>query len=255
MRTLLLIIFFLSIFIAKAQDNYEIQVYGSQTQAPKSMIVELHSNFTFKGNTQTEKGVVPSNHALHETVEITTGITPIFEMGFYLFTSYVPGYGYRVVGSHIRPRVMAPSQWNLPVGVSLSAEVGYQSASYASDTWSLEIRPIIDKQWGKLYVSFNPTLGIALKSKYDNSVPGFEPNLKASYNLFGNNSFGLEYYGSCGPLNKFDALPQENQALFLAYDLMNNVHWELNIGAGFGLTKATDGFVFKILVGRKIKWK
>ena len=53
---------------------------------------------------------------------------------------------------------MAPSKWNLPVGISLSAEVGYQSANYSTETWSLELRPIIDKQWEKLYLSFNPTL-------------------------------------------------------------------------------------------------
>jgi hypothetical protein len=255
MRTLLLFLSCFSILPAWSQDNYEIQVYGSQTQAPKSMIVELHSNYTFNGQMETVKGVVPSNHALHETLEITTGITPIFETGFYLFTSYVPGYGYQVVGSHIRPRIMAPSEWKLPVGLSLSVEIGYQRPEYATDTWSLELRPIIDKQWQKLYISFNPTLGIALKSEYDNSVPSFDPNLKIGYAFFKNSSFGLEYYGNCGSINHFDKLPQQNHALFLAYDLLNNVHWELNIGAGFGLTQATDGFVFKVLVGKRIKWK
>jgi len=32
-----------------AQDNYEIQVYGSDTVAPQSTMVELHSNFTLQG--------------------------------------------------------------------------------------------------------------------------------------------------------------------------------------------------------------
>lgn len=34
---------------AKAQDNYEIQVYGADTVAPKTLMVELHSNFTIDG--------------------------------------------------------------------------------------------------------------------------------------------------------------------------------------------------------------
>jgi len=253
MKKSLLFISWFSILVAHAQDNYEIQVYGAQTQAPKTMIVELHSNFTFKGQTEIEKGVFPSNHAVHETLEITVGITPVFETGFYLFTSYVPGHGYQVVGSHIRPRIMAPSRWHLPFGLSLSAEIGYQRPEYSSDTWSMELRPIIDKQWEKLYISFNPTLGIALQSKYDNAVPGFQPNLKLGYSILKNANLGIEYYGSCGPINHFDKLPQENHALFLAYDLQNNASWELNIGAGFGLTQATDGFVFKILVGRRYR--
>jgi hypothetical protein len=33
-----------------AQDNYEIQVYGSDTVAPKNTMLELHSNFTIDGS-------------------------------------------------------------------------------------------------------------------------------------------------------------------------------------------------------------
>ena len=255
MRKVLLSFFIVSFITVHAQDNYEIQVYGSQTQSPKTMMIELHSNYTFNGQMETVKNVLPSFHSLHETLEITTGITPIFETGFYLFTSYVPGHGYQVVGSHIRPRIMAPQQWGLPVGLSLSVEFGYQRASYSTDTWSLELRPIIDKQWKKLYISFNPTLGISLKSDYNNSVPSFEPNLKVGYTFLENTNFGIEYYGDCGSIGHFDQLAQQNHALFFAYDLQNNPHWELNIGAGFGLTPATDGFIFKVIVGRRISWK
>ena len=34
---------------ARARGNYEIQVYGADTQEPKSLMVELHSNFTPEG--------------------------------------------------------------------------------------------------------------------------------------------------------------------------------------------------------------
>ena len=242
-------------FQASAQDNYEIQVYGAQTQSKNSTIFELHSNYTFNGQTQADKGVYPSNHSLHETLEITHGITDNFELGVYLFTNYTEGHGYQIVGTHIRPRIMAPAKWNLPVGLSLSAEIGYQKPAFASDSWNIELRPIIDKQWDKLYVSFNPTFGIALKSQYDNSIPVFEPNIKVSYGFFKKLSMGLEYYGSMGALNSFDKLPQQNHALFAAVDMTGSPLWEFNAGAGFGLTPATDGFVFKIIVGRRINWK
>ena len=61
-----------------AQENYEIQVYGSQTQPRHSTIFELHSNFTFNGEKEIVKGVRPTHHALHETIEITHGISNIF---------------------------------------------------------------------------------------------------------------------------------------------------------------------------------
>lgn len=238
-----------------AQDNYEIQVYGSQTQAKHSSIFELHSNFTFLGERDIVKGVRPSNHALHETIEVTTGITNNFELGVYLFMNYTEAYGYKVIGYHLRPRIMVPKEWNLPVGLSLSLEAGYQDQHYSPDLWNLEIRPIIDKQWNKLYLSFNPTMGISLSGVDHDSRPEFEPNFKASYNFFKKASLGFEYYGSLGALNHFERPADQSHALFFAYDLVGNNDWELNIGPGWGLTKATDGFVFKVLVGRRVQWK
>ncbi|MES1225733.1 MAG: hypothetical protein ABUT20_60205 [Bacteroidota bacterium] len=255
MKCRLLIILFFCWSTASAQDNYEIQVYGSQTQLPHTTMFELHSNYTFNGEKDIAKGVLPSNHSLHETLEITTGVSKIFEIGVYLFTAYIPGHGYQVVGSHLRPRIMAPLEWKLPVGLSLSTEIGYQKPAFSSSTWSIELRPIIDKQWEKWYASFNPTLGISLKSQYDKSTPVFEPNLKVYYNLFKNAGIGIEYYGEIGYLNDLEKFPEQNDAIFIAYDMLNNSKWEFNMGAGFGLTSATDPFVFKIILGRRINWR
>ena len=49
--------------ISHAQDNYEIQVYGSYTQAPRSTMVEIHSNFTVEGSKTVIDGMLPTNHA------------------------------------------------------------------------------------------------------------------------------------------------------------------------------------------------
>jgi hypothetical protein len=91
-----------------AQDNYEIQVYPSETVAPGRTMIELHSNMAMRGSKQTTDGVLPTEHALHETLEITHGFTPWFEMGFYTFSSIQPGMDWQWVGNHIRPRVRVP---------------------------------------------------------------------------------------------------------------------------------------------------
>jgi len=254
MRKLLFFIFLFSSQIIFSQDNYEIQVYGVETQAKGSAIFELHSNYIFIGEKNMIDGVIPSNHALHETLEITQGITDNFEIGFYLFTNYISQYGYKIIGSHIRPRIAAPEKWKLPFGLSLSAEIGYQDQAYSPDTWNVELRPIIDKQWAKLYVSFNPAFGISLKGINQNAAPSFEPNIKAGYTFLKNTNLGFEYYGSMGAINMFDKLPQQSHTIFLVYDLLNNNNWELNMGPGFGLTNVTDKFVFKVIAGRKIVW-
>src|SRR6266699_2296929 len=149
-------LFTLCVLPATAQDNYEIQVYGYDTIAPGNTMVELHSNFTVDGSKTVVDGVQPTNHATHETVEITQGINDWFETGFYIFTTIQPDAGWQWVGDHIRPRVRVPESWHVPVGLSLSTEIGYQQRSFSTDTWTVEIRPILDKQWGPWYAAVNP---------------------------------------------------------------------------------------------------
>jgi len=72
-------------FAAPAQDNYEIQVYEAETVEKGHAMLELHSNFNARGNTTSTDGTIPTNHQLHETLEITHGFTSWFETGFYPF--------------------------------------------------------------------------------------------------------------------------------------------------------------------------
>src|ERR1700675_1440564 len=118
--TFLLLPLLLAAPLARAQDNYEIQVYGSDLVDPRHTMVELHSNFTIDGSKTIVDGVYPTNHAEHETVEITHGFNDWFECGFYIFTSITAGQSWQWVGDHIRPRVAVPKKWHWPVGVSLS---------------------------------------------------------------------------------------------------------------------------------------
>ena len=236
---------------ALAQDNYEIQVYGSETVAPGNAMVELHSNFTFKGEKDSVDGLQPTEHAFHETLEITWGLTPWFETGVYVFTSARSGEGWQWVGDHLRPRVRAPESWHWPVGVSLSTEFGYQRRSYSQDTWTWEIRPIVDKQWGPWYVSVNPALEKAVHGA--NASRGFElaPNLKISYDATRTVTVGMEYYGVLGPLARFDSTRDQQHQIVPSLDLNLSPAWELNFGAAFGLTRSTDRFLLKMIIGRR----
>jgi hypothetical protein len=250
------LLFFLVLFFvlvaaicAFAQDNYEIQVYGSDLVPKSSTMVELHSNFTFQGTKQTIGGVIPTEHQLHETLEITHGFTNWFETGFYVFTSAKNGYGWDWVGDHIRPRVAVPEDWKWPIGLSLSMEIGYQRPMYSEDTWTVELRPIIDKKINRWYLAFNPALDKSLKGLNQNQGWGFSPNLKVSYDFTKTVSGGLEYYGALGPLTSFDAIPDQQQQFVPAIDLNLSPKWEFNFGVGVGVTKSTDHLLAKMILG------
>lgn len=234
----------------RAQDNYEIQVYSYDTVEPHHTMVELHSNFTIDGTKTIQDGVLPSNHAQHETIEITHGFTDWFEVGFYIFTYERNGQGVQWVGDHIRPRVRIPKKWNWPVGLSLSNEIGYQRRKFSVDTWTWEIRPIADKQIGRWYFSLNPTLDRSFHGASVNQGVIFSPNFKFSYDFTKKITGGLEYYGSVGPVTGgFSPLNQQQHQIFPAVDLNLSPKWEVNFGLGVGVTRATDHLIAKMILG------
>lgn len=235
----------------KAQDNYEIQVYGSETVEKGHTMLELHSNYTANGSTIGTDGEFATNHIFHETIEITHGWTTWFETGFYFFNTIGSDGRSGYVGSHIRPRIAAPESWKWPVGVSISFEFGFQKAQYSANTATLEIRPIFDKKIDKWYIAFNPTMDQSFKGPDQHRGLIYSPNLKGSYDVTKIVSLGLEYYGSTGPVFHLDPYQQQEHQLFAAIDLNNIPNWEFNGGIGFGFTDSTDKGIFKIIIGRR----
>lgn len=239
--------------VAHAQGNYEIQVYGSETVPPRNTMVELHSNFTAVGHPAMD-GVAATNHAEHETVEITQGLNDWSEVGFYIFTSEQSGLGVQWVGDHIRPRVRVPASWGWPVGVSLSTEVGYQRALFDQDTWTWEIRPIIDQQKGRWYWAINPALERTWHGPDVNQGIGFAPNVKVSYDFTKVITGGIEYYADYGNITNIASLHDQQQQIFPAIDLNVSPKWEINFGVGVGPTAATDHWIIKGIIGRRFDW-
>jgi hypothetical protein len=238
-----------------AQDNYEIQVYGVDTVEPRSTMVEFHTNFTVQGSKTEVNGVLPTNHALHETIEITQGWNDWFETGFYIFTSARSGQGWDWVGDHIRPRFRVPEKWGWPVGISISNEVGYQRPQFSEDTWTWEIRPIIDKKLSRWYLSFNPTFDKSIHGLNAGKGWEFSPNAKVSYDFTKVVSGGVEYYGALGPVGNPDPLAEQQQQIFPSLDLNVAPEWELNFGVGWGLTHSTDHLIVKAIIGRRFSWR
>jgi len=239
---------------ACAQDNYEIQVYGSDLAPARTTMVEIHSNFTVEGSTTVIDGMLPTNHQEHETLELTQGINNWMEVGFYVFNSIQPNGGWQWVGDHIRPRVSAPESWHWPVGVSLSMEFGYQRAAFSPDTWTFELRPIVDRKLGKWYLAFNPALDRSFHGPSVNQGVTFSPAGKFSYDFTKKIAGGLEYYGSYGSVTGFDPLRDQQQQFFPTIDLNVSPEWEFNFGVGVGATRSTDHLIVKGIIGRRFSW-
>ena len=236
----------------RGQGNFEVQAYGSELVAPKVTMIELHSNFTAEGTKGVTDGMLPTNHAEHETLEITHGFNDWLETGFYQFTSLQADGSWRWVGTHIRPRIAAPERYHLPVGISLSTEIGYQRPNFSKDTWTFELRPIVDRKLGRFYWAVNPTLDKSLHGPEAGRGWEFSPNAKFSYDITKRLAGGLEYYGSVGPVVSWDPLDEQQQQVVPVIDVDFGANWEFNFGVGVGMTRSTDHLLIKMILGYRL---
>lgn len=242
----LLILFTILSWQIFAQEAGEIQIYSSPTTGVKSSMFELHSNISPVGP-KSNKAFNP----LHETIEITTGIFSNFEIGLYQFMRFYNDK-YQLTGNHIRPRITAPIGWKLPVGLSLSSELGYDmDPATEKFNKTIEVRSIIDKKADLYYLALNMVFA---KIYISGNTFNFMPNAKTSFNVHKKIALGLEYYGNLGNIK--DILPQAMQyhQLYFVTDLNFNPDIEFNFGIGRGLTSISDGWNIKLLLGRRIHW-
>jgi hypothetical protein len=209
---------------------------------------ELHTNYTAIGSTLPANDMFYSDNLFHATLEVTHGFTEWMEVGAYIFTSIGSDGRTGFAGTHIRPRIAFPESMNLPVGMSLSGEFGYQRLGFFGNHWIVEFRPIIDKKAGKFYFALNSTFDwLADKGKQGWE---FSPSFKGSYE-FGKLNAGLEYYMGLGYMGHLDPVSDQKHQLFLAIDYNVSSDWEFNAGVGTGLTAGSDKLILKLIIGRR----
>jgi hypothetical protein len=239
---------------AAAQDLFEIQVYPSETMEPHHTMFEFHLNTFPKGTQDTAGGLYANNHQFHLTMEVTHGLTKNWELGGYLVSAYVPGVGAEFVGTRIRPRFQAPASWKLPFHFSLSTEVDFNRHGFDPNGVTMELRPILDKQLGKWYLSFNPAFGKSLRGPDAHAGFDFEPGLKVSFDVTKRVAAGFEYYAETGPVVHFDPLHDQHHMIFPTIDLNISPDWEFNFGVGRGLTGTSEHWIVKCIIGRRFKF-
>ena len=239
---------------AHAQDLFEIQVYPYQTVEPGRTMVELHTNYFPSGTTDAQPGEFALNHQSHVTLEVTHGFTKYFECAGYLVTAaHVPNEGGKFAGARIRPRFRFPETPRLFFNVSISFEVGFNRPEFEANTRTLEVRPILEHEQGRFYLSINPDLSKALKGPDSDEGFEFEPGVKAAWSVAKVVAAGIEYYGAMGALTHFEARSDQRHMIFPTVDFEISPDWELNFAVGRGLTGASQHWVVKSIVGYKFK--
>ena len=152
--------------------------------APGHTMVELHSNFTATAARPPPTAPIPpiikSTRPSRSPKAGTIGSRPAFTFSPASDQTGKATNGWAITSA---PVFACPEKWKWPVGVSLSLEAGYQRARFSADTWTLEIRPIIDKQIGPWYLAFNPAADRSWHGPGVRQGLDFEPGVKGGLQL------------------------------------------------------------------------
>jgi hypothetical protein len=242
--------------LAGAIDRFEIQVYEAEVNDPGQAALELHLNYTAKGErSPAYPGEIPPHHALRMTLEPAVGVTPWLELGAYLQFLGAPGEGARLAGGKARAKLVAPRREGERLFYGVNVEVGRVIRGVAEEGWANEIRPILGWTDGTWLLDLNPIFGCALTGP-DRFRVDLEPAAKVSWNTQRGFAVGLEWYGELGFVDALLPLSRQAHYLLGVLDLAppagrEGGPWELNAALGTGIGKAADQqLLIKVIVGR-----
>jgi hypothetical protein len=234
---------------AGAQDPFEIQVYEYATVPKARWNLETHVNYTVRGTRVMDGATAPSEGQTHLTFELTRGITDLFEMAGYVVLAKRSGHGPDFVAFRLRPRVRAPDAWKLPVKLSLSLEAGFPRDLYEAADVTLEVRPIIERRFGRVQLDLNPVLGRSIRGPGSGEGWDFEPGARIGLEVSKVVELSAEYYGSLGQVGNFLPRAQQVHQFFGGGDLQVSENIVINAGVGFGATDAGNRTVLKARIG------
>jgi hypothetical protein len=229
----------------QAQDPFEIHVYEYEALRPGTFTLETHLNYVGIGTKTVDGPVAPFNNQFHLTYELTGGITNNISLGFMLLSARRPGYGLDYAGWRLLPHFYVPEEWHWPLGVGLVGEFSFQRTTYEENARRVEIRPILEKTFGRWQIDLNPVFERAIHGPGTRDGWNFEPAARLGFKA--NNRFtpSLEYYSETGPLpTELPVREQVHQFLPGAdVKLSDRVLW--SFGVGVGATPAGNRLVYK----------
>src|ERR1700690_697112 len=186
---------------AQAMDQFEIQGYQDDVNAPGHFGLETHINYKFDGHrTPSYPGEQPPNHASRFTLEPALGITEFLELGGYLQNTINGDGQYKFSGVKLRTKFVVPARYTGKFFFGINVEIGRVPRAVEEAGWAKEFRPIVRYYDGHWLFDINPILGYALSGP-DKFKPDFEPAAKIGFNTQKGFMVGVEYYAGLGRLS------------------------------------------------------
>jgi hypothetical protein len=236
--------------IASAQAD-EIQVYQGGLANPGTFNITVHNNYTPKGALLAGfPGGVVSNHSLNGVPEFAYGATKWLELGLYLplYTLQESG-SFAGDGFKLRALVARPNGDAQKFVYGLGFELGFNAKQWDTNRISSEFRPIVGWHLNRVDLIFNPIFDTSYKGGL--KALEFAPSSRFAYNLDKVWAVAVEEYAGFGAVNNLQSGNNASHQLFGVIDHAGKT-WDIEVGAGVGLTDAADKFNLKLIVARDL---
>ncbi len=233
---------------AFAIDFYEIQIYPVETAPLDHLDLELHSN-TVSTATGREAKQTIGPYQIHETLEATYGLLPHLEIGQYLCTAKLDDGHYEYAGARTKVHFGIPMTERWPVQFGANLELDYMRRAAEENPLTLEMRPIVQASFASFTLIGNFAFEKPFSGPRTHRGVQFSPSGEISYNLSKWLTPALEYYGDMGPLQVIPGVNRQQHFIVPALNLHLATQLELNLGVGFGLTRASNGAFLKSIIG------
>ena len=206
--------------VAHAQDEFEIQVYDSETAKRGEPGLEVHVN---------EHTYTTASEQTHVTFEPHYGLSDWIELGGYFQTAITSAPDLEYAGVKLRAKLRWPRRvWCDRLGLSVNFEVSDVPAQFEPNVWGSEVRLIADLRVGRYYASVNPIVDTDLEGS-QSGRPQFQPAAKLGVSVNTAVMLGVEGYAAFGP---FSSLGSEDVLRGFAVADLRGSWWDLNVGIG-----------------------
>jgi hypothetical protein len=242
----LLLLFLAALPVAAYAQTDEIEVYDAEIAEPGHFVATLHNNYAPDGLKQPNyPGGTISNHSWNGALETAYGVAEWWELGLYLpvytFTQGTAQFD----GAKVRSLFVVPDAAHQTFFYGVNFEMSFSNKHWEDHSPSLEVRPILGLHLGKWDLISNPIFDSGFNGAGNATVA---PSERIAYNITESYAVAVEHYAGYGPVQAMLPFNRSYQELFAVADYKINAANSFEVGAGFGLTKASDRTLVKLII-------
>ncbi len=229
---------------AQAFNYHELSVYGHQTEGQG--VIEIENMTSLSNGSKSEYGT----DILRSSFEINYGLLDWLDAAIYSdFVKVNNDNGEdktKYAGSRFRlhGQIFEKGEKNIDLGAYVEIGIPHDS----DEVYEIEIKPILEKDWGRFTFVANPILEYEVEEESKTDSDGFEETereskFKSAY------AFAFKYRKNesiLPSLNFFGdfAKPEEQIQIVQPQIDFKVDQWSIAMGLGFGLTEASEKRLF-----------